>query len=152
MIYLLDVNVLLALRYVPHTLHARAMTWLSGLTTAEQSPRLATCSLTELGFIRVASGPAGWAQGVSLAIEDLQKIKDERPMSFLNDDVPGHDLPDWVRKPKHVTDGHLLRLAAKHGGVLVTLDRGIPGATLIPEVEHNHPSVHEPFHPYGVAA
>ena len=152
MICLLDVNVLLALRYVPHTLHARAMTWLSELTTAEKSPRLATCSLTELGFIRIASGPAGWAQDVNVAIKDLQKIMDEWPMSFLNDDVPGHELPDWVRKPKQVTDGHLLQLAAKHGGVLVTLDSGIPGATLIPEVQHNHPSVREPYRPYGVAA
>jgi len=67
-------------------------------------------------------------------------------------DVPGHELPDWVRKPKQVTDGHLLQLAAKHGGVLVTLDSGIPGATLIPEVQHNHPSVREPYRPYGVAA
>jgi len=151
-IYLLDVNVLLALCYIPHTLHAKTVTWLSKLGMTEQLFRLATCSITELGFIRVASGPAGWAQDVSVAIKDLQKMKDELPMSFLNDGVPGHDLPDWVQKPKHVTDGHLLQLAANHGGILVTLDRGIRGATLIPEVEHNHPSVHEPFRPYGVAA
>jgi hypothetical protein len=34
---------------------------------------------------------------------------------------------------RQVTDGHLVLLAAASHGRLVTLDRGIPGALLIPE-------------------
>jgi hypothetical protein len=41
-------------------------------------------------------------------------------------------LPEWVKTPKQITDGHLLQLARANGAVLATLDRRIPGAFLIP--------------------
>ena len=49
--------------------------------------------------------------------------------------VDHHDVthfPSWVKKGKQVTDGHLLELAKANGAALATLDRGIPGAVLIP--------------------
>jgi len=52
--------------------------------------------------------------------------------SFINDDHDISQLPVWVKTAKRVTDGHLLRLAKSNGAVLATLDRGIPGALLIP--------------------
>jgi predicted nucleic acid-binding protein len=56
MIHLLDVNVLLALHYTQHVHHSRALRW--GRTQlAEHEVRLASCSITELGFVRIASGP-----------------------------------------------------------------------------------------------
>ncbi|MBS0416980.1 MAG: VapC toxin family PIN domain ribonuclease [Proteobacteria bacterium] len=149
MIHLLDVNVLLALAYPRHDLHERATDWLAKADTTEHSLHLATCSITELGFIRVASGAAGWAANVRIAIQDLQFLKKQWPMAFLEDGVPGSQLDDWVQRSKHVTDGHLMQLAAAHGGSVVTLDQGIPGAYLIPALERHSPSVHEPFVPYG---
>lgn len=88
MIFLLDVNALLAYHYPKHVHHARVRAWVSQL--------------------RAERGP---------------------------DDValtPERDLPAWVRKPAHTTDGYLLALAKTHGGHLATLDESIPGALLIP--------------------
>ena len=49
MTYLLDVNALVALGFVNHEFHDRVVSWLR----AQNSLVLATCSITELGFVRV---------------------------------------------------------------------------------------------------
>ena len=49
--HLLDENALVALRLIHHEFHDHEATWL----TAHQFPELATCSNTELGFVRVLS-------------------------------------------------------------------------------------------------
>ena len=49
--YLLDVNALVALGFIHHEFHDRVAAWLQ----AQQFPALATCSITELGFVRVLS-------------------------------------------------------------------------------------------------
>ncbi|HWM68667.1 MAG TPA: hypothetical protein VNO35_18905 [Steroidobacteraceae bacterium] len=152
MIYLLDVNVLLAVSYEIHDLHKRTVAWLTSLEEADPPVRLATCSITELGFIRVAGGAAGLTQNVNTALGDLNRLKKQRPMMFLNDGLPGDQLPQWVAKPKHVTDGHLLQLAAVYGGVFATLDSGIPGALLIPGITTDPPFVRERIQRYGAAA
>lgn len=152
MIYLLDVNVLLAVCYRMHDLHTRAYAWIASLEEVEGSTRLATCSITELGFVRVASGVAGLAQNVSTALSDLKRLKEQRRPVFLNDGVPAEQLPQWVKKPKQITDGHLLRLATINGGVLATLDEGIPGALLIPDISTDSVFVREPLPRYGAAA
>jgi hypothetical protein len=56
------------------------------------------------------------------------------------------------RESKHVTDGHLLQLAADHGATLATLDEGIPGAFLIPKEPEAPLFVREPPARYGIAA
>jgi uncharacterized protein len=152
MIYLLDVNVLLALGYGTHVHRARAAQWLRDLQTRELSVNLATCSITELGFVRVASGKAGFAENVKVAQEDLKRLKSEKLFIFLDDGLGAHRLPKWVEVSRHVTDGHLLELAAVHHGPLVTLDKGIPGALLIPERPEAPLVVKEPRPYYGVAA
>ena len=96
MIYLLDVNVLLAMSYAEHVHHARARNWLDK-RRALHSPRhvkLATCATTELGFIRVASGPARLAVSVREARHDLRVLKLRERMLFLSDRVIGPELPD----------------------------------------------------------
>ena len=149
MMYLLDVNVLLAVGYRMHELHPRAIAWLTSLEEADHSIHLATCSITELGFVRVASGAAGLARNVGAALSDLGRLKNQRPMIFLNDGVPGDQLPEWVAKPKQVTDGHLVQLPTVHGGALATLDAGIPGSLLIPPIAAAPLFVREPTHRYG---
>ena len=55
MIYLLDVNALVALCFINHEFHARVASWVQ----SSNSPQLASCSITELGFLRVlAQAPA----------------------------------------------------------------------------------------------
>jgi predicted nucleic acid-binding protein len=137
MIFLLDVNALLAYRYPTHVHHSRVRAWVSGLH-AERGyvdVTFATCPIVELGFVRVGSGPAGFAVSVGAARADLRSLKSSENMLFIPDDIPTRDLPAWVRKPAHTTDGYLLALAKAHGGHLATLDRFIPGAALIPDEE-----------------
>ncbi len=49
MIYLLDVNALVALGHLQHQFHDRVTAWIH----AEGYPPMLTCSITELGFVRV---------------------------------------------------------------------------------------------------
>ena len=52
--------------------------------------------------------------------------------SFLPDDQPASDFPEWCRGASRTTDAHLLRLARAHAARLATLDTGIPGAFVVP--------------------
>jgi hypothetical protein len=55
-----------------------------------------------------------------------------QPLTSLHDGNDIAALPVWVKTPAQTTDGHLLQLAKTNGAILATLDRGIPGAFLIP--------------------
>ena len=97
MIYLLDVNVLLALGYTAHVHHTRVAHWLAERRDrcAPSEVKLATCPTTELGFIRVASGPARLSPSVVEARSDLERLKLRERMLFISDRVVGKQLPDW---------------------------------------------------------
>jgi predicted nucleic acid-binding protein len=133
-IYLLDVNVLLALGYTMHVHNERVSGWLAEQRErqAPSAVKLATCATTELGFIRVASGPARLAASVADARIDLEALKVRERMMFVSDRVIGGRLPDWVTKSAQTTDGHLVMVAKANGARLVTLDRFIPDAEFIP--------------------
>jgi predicted nucleic acid-binding protein len=94
---------------------------------------LHTCSICELGFVRV-SVQAGLQNDVASSRIALTKLKDSSKISFtlLSDDLGADRLPTYVKVPNKITDGHLLELARHHGAKLATLDTGIPGALLIP--------------------
>jgi predicted nucleic acid-binding protein len=128
--YLLDVNVLLALGIFHHTFHARVMAWSLSLKDME----LLTCSITELGFARVAAQAPAYGFTVEQAQTLLNSLKTKGTtlLKFLPDAVDIAQLPVWVKTPNQTTDGHLLQLASANGAVLATLDKGIPGAYLIP--------------------
>ncbi|MEJ1963518.1 MAG: VapC toxin family PIN domain ribonuclease [Gammaproteobacteria bacterium] len=133
--YLLDVNILLAMQYHEHVHHLRVDAWATQLQAEREQGKVvfATCPITELGFVRIASGKAGHSPSVSSARSDLHTLKSRQKMLFIPDDIPGGRLPAWVRKSSQTTDGYLLALAKTHGGHLATLDRFIPGAVLIPD-------------------
>ncbi len=151
MIYLLDVNVLLAMSYPNHLHHSRAMSWFGASRKRQPFDRLATCSVTEIGFVRVAGNrKTGLATSVAAAREDLARLKEGWLTMFLGDPLGADHLPPWVLRSEHVTDGHLLSLAKGWGGRLVTLDGGIPGAILIPEQFDGPKMVREPEIPYPV--
>jgi predicted nucleic acid-binding protein len=136
--YLLDVNTLLALVVLEHEFHARVASWLERLG-ASDVPRLATCSITELGFVRVLGQAQQYGSSVAQARELLVEVKDTNRMrwTFIPDDHDISHLPRWVRTPKQTTDGHLAELARANEAVLATLDRRIPRAFVIPQGRHS---------------
>jgi toxin-antitoxin system PIN domain toxin len=130
-ILLLDVNVLVALAHQAHADHERVSRWFASLREGEVT--LATCSICELGFVRV-SVQSGLESSVPEAVDTLKGLiaSSRIPFRRLADELGATDLPPSVKGPKQITDGHLSALARHHGGRLATLDRGIPGARLIP--------------------
>lgn len=150
MIYLLDVNALLAMRYIGHVHHERVMCWRSGLGTCAAPARFATCSITEIAFARIAgNSTSSLASNVTAARHDLLRLKEDFPFVFLADPLGADHLPLWVNRYRQITDGHLLSLAKVNGVEFATLDRGIPGALLIPEQPYGPMMVREPTIPYG---
>jgi uncharacterized protein len=126
--YLLDVNALLSLGVVDHEFHQRTSSWLHRQPTLE----LATCAITEIGFVRLASQIAAYGFTVAQAQSILRRLKDSSAQfSFFADDHDASQLPSWVKNAKQITDGHLVTLATAHGAKLATLDEGIPDAYLI---------------------
>jgi len=98
------------------------------------SPSLATCSITELGFVRVLAQASGYGVSIVQAQTILTRLKKHRSLShtFIPDDHDISHLPAWVKTPKQTTDGHLVQLARSNGAILATLDERIPGAYLVP--------------------
>jgi len=128
--YLLDVNTLVALGFANHEFHDRVVSWVRTRPT----PTLATCSITELGFLRVLAQAPACGLTIAQARTLLLRMKraDAFRFIFLTDDQDISYLPIWVKSPKQITDGHLVELANATEGVLATLDHRIPGAYLIP--------------------
>ncbi len=133
--YLLDVNVLVAFWYRDHTAHRRVARWIRNKLENPDVNPFRTCAIVELGFIRVASGSAGFAENVERAREDLRSTKAHLRTTFLSDEVEGERQPSWVIKASQTTDGHLLELAKQHNLSFATLDRGVRDATLLPALD-----------------
>jgi uncharacterized protein len=126
--FLLDVNVLLALFDPMHVHHNIVRRWyVSG-------PHIiATCPLSELGFVRICSNPRypnaldSPEDGLSL----LRALHSDPRHVFWPDDVSLADNAFSVhpfRTHRDTTDRYLLHLAATRGGQLLTLDAGIKSA------------------------
>ena len=130
MIYLLDVNALVALGFMNHEFHHRVASWVQ----SHDSPNLASCSITELGFVRVLAQAPAYGFTVAQARTLLLRLKQARAsrFTFIPDEHDVSRLPGWVRTPKQITDGHLVKLASANGAVLATLAENIPGSYLIP--------------------
>lgn len=128
--YLLDVNTLVALGLRNHEFHGRVARWLQ----AEQFPPVATCSITELGFIRVLAQASAYGLSIAEARTVLLRLKKSRVVefTFISDDQDISYLPAWVITAKQTTDGHLVQLARRNDAMLATMDGGIRGAYLIP--------------------
>jgi uncharacterized protein len=131
--YLLDVNALVALGFLQHEFHGRMAAWVRG-SPAKGTFELATCSITELGFVRVLTQAPQYGFTVLQARDLLLRLKSANVLTFrfLPDDHDVQRLPAWVKTAKQATDGHLSQLARAKGAILATLDGRIPGALLIP--------------------
>jgi hypothetical protein len=124
---LLDINILTALLWPTHEHHDVAHRWFGGRGDAPW----ATCSLTQLGFVRIVSNPAFSRDALS-PMEAL---------ALLGENLahPAHEFwPDCLQVPpavkgmearlqgyKQLTDATLLALAHRRKGVLATFDRGL---------------------------
>ena len=131
--YLLDVNALVALGFLEHQFHNRVTNWINDLIS-KGVPEVASCSITELGFIRVLAQAPQYEVSVEQARILLTRLKIKKTLkfTFVVDDQEVSKLPAWVKTAKQITDGHLVQVAKAQGAVLATLDRKIPTALVIP--------------------
>ena len=125
-IYLLDINLLLALSDPMHIHHPSAHRWF-----AEKGRHAwATCPLTENGFIRIASHPnypnrPGDVTAVFAIFRQLCGAPGHR---FWSEDISILQIlePDAIITHAQITDVYLLGLAIHKRGKLATLDQRIP--------------------------
>ncbi|HVH26005.1 MAG TPA: TA system VapC family ribonuclease toxin [Vicinamibacterales bacterium] len=142
MVGLLDVNVLVALAWPNHIHHGVALDWFHG----RARDGWATCSVTETGFVRVSSNEAVLpdARAPAEAAALLRRIVALPHHTFWKDDLRFAASPfvslDKVIGYRQVTDAHLLGLALRHRGRLVTLDARIKA--LIPPDRRAEVAVH----------
>lgn len=129
MTYLLDVNVLIALGISQHQFHVRVSRWANSNADSDSF----TCSITEIGFLRIVGQASIYAVEVAKAKVLLTLLKASVPLRYVADANDISFLPAWVNRPGQVTDGHLVELAKAHGAVLARLDGGIPDAYMIPQ-------------------
>ncbi|MFM9903248.1 MAG: TA system VapC family ribonuclease toxin [Pyrinomonadaceae bacterium] len=131
---LLDVNVIIALHDPSHTHGELAHEWWS----ENSSKGWASCPISEIGFIRISSGPryspeTRFTPGD--CIEMLSAFIERNDHEFWPDSVSfSHKETfsgDLIATPRQLTDIYLLALAVKNGGRLVTFDRRITIASVI---------------------
>ncbi len=124
---LLDLNALIALGYPRHPDNHKTEAWVASLPA---EVKLLTCSITEIGFLRV-SLQTKLAADIIEARAVLAGLLRSRRFPLVADDLGAKQLPAYATGAKQITDAHLLALAKRHGAKLATLDTGIPGAELI---------------------
>ena len=124
-VYLLDVNVLIALIDPMHSHHERAHAWFGS------KPKMAwaTCPITQNGVLRSVGharyphGPGSPVQVASL----LTSFCANKEHQFWPDDLslldPGSANAVRLLSSGQVTDSYLLALAVKHHGKLATFDK-----------------------------
>lgn len=129
-VYLLDVNVLLALSDPMHVHHDAAHAWFA----ASGRAAWATCPITENGFVRVASHPQypnrpGDAQAALAVLRQFCALDGH---TFWPDDVSLRDVVGRAVGITHgqITDVYLLGLAARRGGKLATFDRRLAASAV----------------------
>lgn len=123
--YLLDINVLIALAWDNHEHHARAHTWFGKLGATS----FATCNVTQSGFVRLSLNPNVVHSQITIAdaFAKLESFTKHPNHKFCEDGPLQVGAPAWksVTSYKQVTDTNLRSIARSHGRKLVTLDEGI---------------------------
>jgi uncharacterized protein len=131
-LFLLDVNVLLALSWPSHRDHSRAQGWFE----ANASTGWATCPFTQAAFIRLSSNPSFSRDAIAPSkAQTLLDISLGHPdHHFWPDEISVRDalapLRTSVVGHRQTTDAYLLGLAIFRRGKLATFDSAI--ASLLP--------------------
>ena len=124
-VYLLDVNVLIALVDPAHIQHDQAHDWFARVGHKAFS----TCPLTENGLIRIIGHPKypNSHGPPSVALQSLAAIRGLPGHKFWPDDLSIADAeffaPELLSSHSRVTDSYLLALAHAKGGRLATMDQ-----------------------------
>ena len=121
--YLLDANVLIALVLAEHEHHDRAARWISDVETFALCPVVQGSLVRFLLRLGETAGTARSILGGVQAHPSCAWWPDD--LSYAEVDLAG------VRGHRQVTDVYLAGLAARHGGLLATLDQ--PLSALRPE-------------------
>ena len=122
---LLDVNILVALAWPPQQHHAVVRQWF-----ATRAPHgWATCALTQNGFLRTMLNPAlktslNAESVIALLESSTADVHHSRWTEEFGIPAMLRPFAAHLRGHKQVTDAYLVALAVRHGGILVTLDRG----------------------------
>jgi len=124
---LLDINILTALLWPAHEHHEVAHAWFGDRADAPW----ATCSLTQLGFVRVVSNPAFSRDALS-SVEALALLAENLAHPGHHFWTDGRHVPTAVKGMearlqgyRQLTDAYLLAIAHRRKGVLATFDRGL---------------------------
>ena len=124
-VYLLDVNVLIALVDPAHIQHDQAHKWFARIGHRG----FATCPTTENGLIRIIGHPKypNSPGPPSVALQSLIAIRGLSDHKFWPDDLSIADAefvaPERLTSHSRVTDSYLLALAHANGGRLATMDQ-----------------------------
>jgi toxin-antitoxin system PIN domain toxin len=135
-IFLLDVNVLIALAWPNHPFHQRAV---ARLTRREQR-RWGTCLLTQAAFVRLSSNPAVIpdAKSPSEAGDMLSRLVDDPSHVFLEAKTKRLEQLQELLQRCHgfnqVNDAFLIWLAASHRASLLTFDSPLRHLASKPEL------------------
>lgn len=128
MFHLLDVNVLIAAADPAHAFHADFRAW----HTRRRPAALATCPLTENGFLRIYGHPSyeGGPGSPGAALPPLRALRARAGSVFL---AASYSLADPQAgivtaglTPRQLTDVYLWALAHRNGGIFATFDTRIP--------------------------
>ncbi len=132
-VYLLDVNLLMALFWTNHDQHEQASDWFQ----SHSRYGWATCPLTQVGFVRISSNPRVFPDAPSplKAIEILNANINHRSHHFWKEEISLQRsvalFSNLFTGHQQTTDAYLFGLAIHKRGVLATFDSGI--ASLLPE-------------------
>ena len=124
-VYLLDVNVLIALVDPVHVQHEQAHEWFSRVG----KKGFATCPITENGLLRIVGHPKypNSPGTPAIVLDSLVAIRALKGHTFWPDDISLADQRylDASRLSSHaqITDSYLLALARAHEGRLASMDR-----------------------------
>jgi toxin-antitoxin system PIN domain toxin len=126
-VFLLDVNVLIALGWKGHPHHGRAHSWFARNNAAGW----ATCPFTQAAFVRIVSNPAFSSDAASPreALDLLTANVSHQTHQFWSDNLSLRDalrpVQDRLVGHQQVTDAYLLGLAIHKKGKLATLDQSV---------------------------
>lgn len=121
-VFLLDVNVLVALTNPAHAQHLEAHAWLA------EVDRFATTPVTEIGLLRLLLNPAVVGQRVTgpAALALLRRLRSEDRWTFIADhtSLAATDIDlGGLAGHRQIVDFHLVGIAAANAAVLATFDR-----------------------------
>jgi len=126
-VFLLDVNVLVAMAWPTHIAHQPVERWLARHAQAGW----ATCPFTQAAFVRILSNPAFSSDALTVrdAAAVLSANLSHPAHRFWANDIGFNEaIPpfhDQLVGHQQVSDAYLLGLTLRKNGKLATLDRGI---------------------------